>query len=170
VLTIRAELPQGQAAIREVNEQAFGQPQEANLVDTLRAHAAVLLSLVAELDGQVVGHILYSPVTLDADGRTLTGAGLGPMAVLPGFQRRGIGSRLVEEGNRQLQASGVPFIVVLGHPHYYPRFGFEPAARHGLRCEWEVPEDVFRVRVYDQRALAGVSGLVKYRPEFSEAA
>jgi len=97
----------------------------------------------------------------------VTGAGLGPMAVLPEYQRQGIGSKLIEAGNRQLKEDGCPFIVVVGHAEYYPRFGFRPARAQGITCEWEVPDDVFMLLVLDPVKMQGVSGLAKYRNEFS---
>ncbi len=147
-----------------MNRRAFGRDQEANLVDSLRSSGAALLSLIATLPGRIVGHILYSPVSV---GTELTGAGLGPMAVLPEYQGQGIGRRLVEAGNRRLAESGCPVIVVLGHPHYYPRFGFRPALEVGLRCEWDVPTGVFMALTLDQTRMDGVRGLVRYRQEFS---
>jgi putative acetyltransferase len=89
------------------------------------------------------------------------------MAVLPEHQRQGIGSKLVEAGNRKLQESGRPFLIVVGHANFYPRFGFRPASAHGLKCEWDVPDDVFMLLVLDQAKMRGISGLVKYRHEFS---
>jgi putative acetyltransferase len=90
------------------------------------------------------------------------------MAVLPEYQRRGIGSTLVETGNRQLEIAGCPFIVVLGHAAFYPRFGFRPAATFGVSCEWDVPDDVFQILVLDLARMTGVSGLARYRNEFSD--
>src|SRR5262245_32161319 len=139
MIDIREEQPDDFAAIREVNRQAFGQEQEGNIVDALRSNGASILSLVATVDGQVAGHIMYSPITIDGK---ITGAALGPMAVLPEYQRQGIGSRLIETGNRKLKDAGQPFIIVLGHAEFYPRFGFAPASAHGIRCEWEVPDNV----------------------------
>ena len=166
-VTIREERPEDNAAIRFVNDKAFGQPQEGQLVEALGKNGGVLLSLAAIADRRVVGHILYSPVSIESGGKEIFGAGLGPMAVLPEFQRQGIGAKLVEAGNSRLRELSVPFIVVLGHPAYYPRFGFRPASRHGIRCEWEVPADVFMVLVIDRERMLSVSGLAKYRPEFS---
>jgi putative acetyltransferase len=162
-IEIRHELPDDVAAIRDVNKRAFGQDQEGNIVDALRSNGAALLSLVVALNSEIVGHIMFSPITVgDA-----TGAALGPMAVLPEQQRTGIGSKLVEAGIRALKDAGYPFIIVLGHTNYYPRFGFVPASRLGICCEWQVSDDVFMVLVLDQAKMAGVSGLAKYRHEFS---
>ena len=119
--------------------------------------------MVATLNGRVVGHIRYSPLVVGE----VTGAALGPMAVLPEQQRQGIGTKLVEAGNRKLKDAGCPFIIVVGHPNYYPRFGFVPANTHGIECEWEVPTDAFMLLVLNQSKLQGVAGLAKYRHEFS---
>lgn len=167
-VTIREETPEDVVAIRQVNEEAFGQPQEARLVDLLRANKAVLLSLVACSGERVVGHILYSPVYLESSAGDLKGAGLGPMAVLPEFQRMGVGSKLIAEGTCRLRERRCPFIVVVGHPDYYPRFGFVPASRHGVRCQWEVPDEAFMLLPLDASPMAGVPpGFARYRDEFS---
>ena len=162
-MEIREETNADVEAIREVNRSAFGQEQEGNIVDALRSNGAALLSLVAIVDGEVVGHIMYSPALV---GET-TGAALGPMAVLPEFQRQGVGSRLVEAGNKRLKEKGCPFVIVVGHAEYYPRFGFTPATKHGIRCEWDLPDDVFMIALLDPVKLQGVSGLARYRHEFS---
>ena len=160
---IRDERPEDVVAIREVNRRAFGQGQEGNIVDALRANGAVVLSLVATLSDRVVGHIMYSPATIG----DITGAALGPMAVLPEYQRQGIGSKLVETGNQKLKQARCPFVIVVGHPNYYPRFGFKPASALAISCEWDVPDDVFMLLLLDEMKMMGVSGLVKYRHEFS---
>ncbi len=164
MVEIRDERSGDVVAIRNVNTRAFGQEQEANIVDALRSNGAMLLSLVATLNDRVVGHIMYSPISVDGG---IMGAALGPMAVLPEHQHQGIGSKLIEAGNRKIKDQGWPFIIVLGHSHYYPRFGFRPAGNHGIQCEWEVPGDVFLLLVLDQEKIRGVSGLAKYRHEFS---
>lgn len=163
MIEIREERPDDVEAIRNVNKRAFGQEQEGNIVDALRSNRAVLLSLVATLNGRVVGHIMYSPISVG----DVAGAALGPMAVLPEHQRLGIGSKLVEAGNQKLKDAGWPFIIVLGHASFYPRFGFTPASALGITCEWDVPADVFMVLILDQQKMNGVSGLAKYRQEFS---
>jgi putative acetyltransferase len=164
--SIREEGPGDVSAIRRVNEEAFGQPQEARLVERLRANHGVLLSLVALVDGHVVGHILYSPVRLGDGDQALHGAGLGPMAVLPAFQGTGIGSKLVTEGTDRLRRTGCPFIVVLGHPRYYRRFGFVPASRHGVRCQWDAPDEAFMLLPLDPSALPARPGVARFRDEF----
>lgn len=163
MVEIRDERPGDVAAIRHVNMRAFEQTQEADIVDLLRSNERILLSLVATLGGQVVGHIVYSPASVGA----AWGAALGPMAVLPQHQRQGVGRQLVETGNRRLQQTGCPFIVVLGHADYYPRFGFKPASTYGITCEWDVPDDVFMALILNPGKMQGVSGPAKYRPEFS---
>ena len=161
---IRDEQPGDIPAIHALNREAFGQEQEANIVDVLRQNGGARLSLVAVIDGKVVGHIMYSPITIDGK---LEGAALGPMAVLPKFQHQGIGSSLVRAGNERLEREGWPFIIVLGHAEFYPRFGFKPASEHGITCEWEVPDDVFMLLVLDEKRMRDVAGKSRYRPELS---
>ena len=164
--TIREEKPEDTSAIRLVVEQAFGQPNEANLVDLLREREAITLSLVALKDNQIVAHILFSPVTVESGDQSFGGIGLGPMAVLPEYQGQGIGSQLVQTGLEQCKQAGHGFVVVLGHPMFYAKFSFMPAKPLGLLCEFEVPDDVFRVIELTENVLTGRGGLVKYRPDF----
>ncbi len=167
--TIRLEGPRDQAGIHEVNLQAFGQPEEANIVDELRQACDECLSLVAEDEG-IVGHILFSPAVVETAGRHIAGMGLAPMAVLPDRQRQGIGSALVEHGLAVLRERGCPFVIVLGHPEFYPRFGFERASAHGLTCQWEgVPDEAFMVLILDSQATQSISGTARYRDEFNKA-
>jgi len=167
MLVIREETARDVGQVRMINIAAFEQPDEADLVDALRAGCPEVVSLVAELDGRVVGHILFSPVTLPAGDRTLQGMGLAPMAVLPEHQRDGVGARLVEKGIERPQRSGCPFVIVLGHPGYYPRCGFERASAHGIACQWpEVPDEAFMIRILNPAAMTGAAGVARYRPEF----
>ncbi|MGH9900227.1 MAG: GNAT family N-acetyltransferase, partial [Pyrinomonadaceae bacterium] len=166
---VRPEGPEDFAAVRRVNEAAFGRPEEADLVDALRAAARPLLSLVAVENNRVVGHILFSPVAIESgesESARSTALGLAPMAVLPEFQNRGVGSALVRRGLEECLRLGFPVVVVVGHPEYYPRFGFAPARPKGLDCEYPVPDEVFMVAELSPGALRGVRGVVKYRPEF----
>lgn len=165
---IRRETEADSPAVRGVNERAFGREDEANLVDALRATARPMISLVAEDEnGRIVGHIFFSPVRIESEASAFMALGLAPMAVLPELQRRRIGSELVRRGLEECQSLGHDVVVVLGHPEYYPRFGFVPASRKGLTCEYDVPEEVFMVAELRDGALAGRKGLVKYLPEFA---
>jgi putative acetyltransferase len=163
MIEIREELPQDAADIRDVNKRAFGQDQEGNIVDALRSNGAASLSLVATIDGRVVGHIMFSPIAVGSE----VGAALGPMAVLPEHQRLGLGSKLIEAGIQKLKDAGWPFIIVLGHAEYYPRFGFRPASAFGVKCEWDVPDEAFMLLVLDEAKMRRVVGLAIYRHEFS---
>jgi len=157
VLTIRPEESQDQEPVQHLNLAAFENGPEATLVDVLRASCKEYLAFVAEEDGVVVGHILFTPVTVD--GSNSVGMGLAPMAVLPSHQRKGVGSRLVRHGVGHLRQSGYPFVIVLGHPEFYPRFGFEPASRYRLVSQWEgVPDEAFMVVVLDPDALPKRAG------------
>ncbi|MGI9108250.1 MAG: GNAT family N-acetyltransferase [Pyrinomonadaceae bacterium] len=168
MITVRVEKAADHAAVRRVNERAFGRPNEAALVDALRETVHPQISLVAVKDVQVVGHIFFSPVSIESGDAVFMAMGLAPMAILPERQRQGIGSLLVQEGLRACRQVGCEVVVVLGHPEYYPRFGFIPASQKGLRCEYPVPDEVFMVIELKSNVLAGREGLAKYRPEFSE--
>jgi len=165
LIIIRAETTEDIPRVRRVNELAFGRTDEADLVDALRSIAQPYISLVAELNGQVVGHIFFSPVALEEAEDSLLILGLAPVAVLPEYQNRGIGSQLVREGLKECQRVGCWVVVVLGHPRFYPRFGFVQASRKGLRCEYPVADEDFMVAELRPNALRG-RGLVKYLPQF----
>jgi len=166
MIDIRDEQAGDVTAIRDVNRQAFGQDEEGRIVDALRDNGAASLSLVAvDSGGAVVGHIMLSPLTVG----DLVGVGLGPMAVVPSHQRLGVGSQLVTAGIERVRAAGCPFVVVIGHPAFYPRFGFQPAAAYGLSCEWDVPPEVFMVNILDPDVVGSLRGVAHYRPEFSAA-
>ncbi len=167
MLTIREEQPADVEAIREINLAAFDGPAEADIIDALRRDCDDLLSLVAVDDGRVVGHILFSPVTIDG---AVVGMGLAPVAVAPDRRRQGIGSDLVRRGVEILRDRRCPCIIVLGHPEFYPRFGFEPASTYDLQCQWPgVPDDVFMVLPLDASVVADMQGVVRYRGEFDAA-
>src|SRR5262245_3464925 len=167
-MIIRPEKPEDIPTIRCVNELAFGCAAEADLFDALRRNSKATISLVAEDDGCVVGHILFSPVTIETSERELVGLGLAPMSVIPERQNQRIGSLLVEEGLRRCRQERRRFVVVLGHPDYYPRFGFVPASRFGIKSEYDVADEVFMVMELGEGALSGCAGVVKYQPEFDE--
>lgn len=168
-IIVRSEIPTDVVTIRNINARAFGQPTEADLVDSLRRSYKEVISLVAVEDRQIVGHILFTPVTIDGSS-TISGMGLGPMAVIPEKQRMGVGSMLIRAGLERLKKVGCPFVVVLGHPKYYPRFGFVLASRCGLRSQWEgVPGEAFMVLELVTNALKNIRGIARYRAEFDAA-
>lgn len=175
-IAIRDERAGDAAAIRAVLEAAFGQGEEAALVDALRASGAATWSLVATAGGEgagagdgasevVVGHVLFSPVAIDTPAGRRHAVGLAPLAVAPAAQRRGVGRALVEAGLARLRAAGHGAVIVLGDPAYYGRLGFVDARRFGLA--WEVPghEAAFQALELEPGALAGAAGTVRYRPE-----
>jgi len=168
-MLIRDERETDHAAVHAVNAAAFPTPLEADLVDALRRQAHPLISLVAESNGTILGHILFSPVTLD--GRPdLRLMGLAPMAVTPEHQSTGIGSALVRAGLAACKEHGFSAVVVLGHPEYYPRFGFAPAVRWGLRSEYDVPDEVFMALELVPGALRDATGTIKYHEAFGSVA
>jgi putative acetyltransferase len=163
---IRVEEEHDWPAVRAVNESAFETSAEANLVEALREQAAPLVSLVAVNEASVVGHILFSPVTLSGHPE-LKIMGLAPMAVTTQYQNQGVGTLLVRAGLDECSELGFGAVVVLGHPGYYPRFGFAPAARFGIVCEYEVPEDAFMVVELRSAYLRGASGTIRYHAAFA---
>ncbi len=169
MIEIRAERYSDRDEIHKLNMAAFDNGPEADVVDKLRVACKYYLSFVAVEAGRVVGHILFTPVTIDGCPVT-TGMGLAPLAVLPPHQRQGIGSRLVSYGLEFLRTNTCPFVIVLGHPEYYPRFGFEPASKYGLVSQWEgVPDEAFMIAIFDKSALPESGGTARYRDEFNEA-
>lgn len=166
MVSIRREEAGDEDAMRRVNEQAFGRREEADLVDALRRRDEQLISLVALKDGQVVGHILFTPVTIQSDNEISSAVGLGPLAVLPEHQGQGIGAQLVEAGLEACRQARHEVVVVLGHPGYYPRFGFAPSRPLGITWERDAPEEAFMVLELHEGALAGRKGVVKFLPEF----
>lgn len=132
---------------------------------------AFTFSFVAVKSGQIVGHIFFSPVTIAGAGVNnlddVLVLGLAPVAVLPDYQRQGIGSLLIQHGLKECDRLGVSAVVVLGYPEYYRRFGFRPAKEKGLGCEYPVPDEVFMALEIKRGAMEGWSGTVKYRSEFN---
>lgn len=166
---IRPENPTDQTAISEINELAFGRPNEAQLVEALRATAAFTLSLVAEQDNQLVGHILFTPLTIvDEAGAIHTALGLGPLAVLPVYQNQGIGGQLVRQGLAECRQAGHGLVIVLGHRTYYPRFGFVAAANHHITYSSPLPDGVFMLAELQPGACQGIRGVVHYHHAFAQ--
>lgn len=168
--TIRFETPEDIPVIRSINERVFHVSAEAEIVDTLRNGRSDAVSLVAEEAGKVVGYLLFSPVMIEARDRCIQGMALAPMAVLPEHQCRGIGSMLLRRGLDILKGCAWPFVIVLGYPDFYSRFGFEPASLHGIRSAWMgIPDAAFMIMILNEDAMRGVSGIARYRDEFDEA-
>jgi len=165
-IEIRPEVTGDIPAIREVNKAAFNGDAEADLVDALRADDFVELSLVAETGGVVVGHILFSHVTIKTQQEELPALSLAPMAVLPGHQRQGIGTQLVETGLEICRDRGHKIVLVLGHPNYYPRFGFKPDLAKDLDSPFGSGESWMALEL-TPGALNKVAGRIDYSPPFN---
>lgn len=172
-MIIRPETDDDFAAIRSVNSQAFDTPGEADLVDTLRREGYAELSLVAEergpdegqsSSGKIVGHILFSPLTIHTNSGDVPAVALAPMAVRPDHQRQGIGSELVTEGLRICRQRGHKIVIVLGHPNYYPRFGFSPELAKPLQAPFTGA--AWMALELQPGALRGIAGQVEYAPPF----
>jgi putative acetyltransferase len=164
--TIRPERPGDAAAVRRLLEATFPTAAEADLVDRLRAGGKAAVALVAEDAGEIVGHIVFSPVTFEPPV-AVTAFGLAPMAVLPDHWKHGVGRRLVQNGLAECHARGACLVVVVGEPDYYRRFGFERASRHGLRNELGA-DDAFMVFLLEAGSHPPPDTLVKYAPEFDD--
>ncbi|MBD1910773.1 MULTISPECIES: N-acetyltransferase [unclassified Leptolyngbya] len=167
-MEVRAEKPEDVEAIRQINMAAFGREDEANLVDQLRGVSSTL-SFVAVESGHVVGHVFFSPVAIAGKcPDNLLVLGLAPVAVLPGYQRQGIGALLIQQSLEECSRLGCKAVVVLGHPEYYPRFGFISAKEKRLKCEYPIPNEAFMVLELEPDALENCVGTVKYRSEFDQ--
>jgi putative acetyltransferase len=166
-MQIRPETAVDYAAVFAIHSAAFPTDAESRAVDMLRVASEECISLVADDGAGVVGHIMFSPVTLDSEpGLKLMG--LAPMAVMPARQRQGVGSALVRSGLAACRAYGAAAVVVLGHPEYYPRFGFVPAVGHGIACEYDVPDEAFMLMELFPGVLAGMSGVIRYAEAFAD--
>jgi putative acetyltransferase len=161
---IRPELPEDNLAILEVHLQAFGQDGEARLVDALRQDGNINpeLSLVAVHGDRIIGHILFCPITIVSDTEEIPALALAPLAVHQDFQCRGIGAALIEEGIGECQRLGHRIVIVVGHPGYYPRFGFTPAHKSGIFAPFPCPEEAFMALPLEHGALDGIGGMVRY--------
>lgn len=164
MLIVREETPADVLGIDEVNRLAFGGVEESLLIHRLRADCSVIVSLVALIEGAVAGHIMFSNLPIRTDRRSLQGAALAPMAVRPEFQKRGIGARLVREGIEACRTRGVDVIVVLGHPTYYPRFGFSAQTARNLVAPFS--GEAFMALELRSGALKNEIGTVTYAPAF----
>jgi putative acetyltransferase len=166
MVTIRPELPDDAAAIHQLHKGAFAGDAEAQLVNALRAAGRLYLSLVADQDEEIVGHVAFSPVRLEGAAAVTGGVGLAPLAVAAAVRRQGIGAQLVREGLADCVRAGYGFVVVLGSPAYYGRFGFAPASRWGLADEYQGGA-AFQALELRPGAIPAGARLVRYAPEFA---
>lgn len=163
---IRAEQAQDKTSIEQINRAAFEDDEEAQLVNALRDSGCEYLCRVTEMDDKVVSYILFTPVTLTGKQSNLKLFGLAPMAVLPEYQNQGMGSVLVKQDLDECRARGYDAIVVLGHPNYYPKFGFVPSDDYGIKSEYDVPREVFMIQELVPGCLKGKSGVIQYHEAF----
>jgi len=165
-MIIREEYPGDIPAIRVINNAAFNNGPEADIIDRLRANRAIILSIVALDAHKPVGHILFTEAQV---GNAVVVAALAPMAVLPEYQNRGIGRLLAWQGIEHIKALGYPGVIVLGHPTYYPRLGFKPASQWNIRCEYDgVADEAFMAIVWDESVFQK-DATAHFRPEFQAA-
>ena len=169
-ISIRSEKPEDYSIIDAINDQAFKQPDEGVLIRKLRKTPGFIpeLSLVALENDVLVGHILFTPIEIHSKQNTFKSLALAPMAVLPSYQHKGIGTALVKEGLSQARSLGFRSVIVLGHPKYYPRFGFQPASQWSITAPFEVPDTAFMALELTKGGLSGVSGKVVYPQEFQD--
>jgi putative acetyltransferase len=166
---IRPEQPQDREAIGDVHRDAFGRSEEADLVDALRGSPAFIpeLSLVAVApDGRVVGHVLFTRIVVRDGPRAQPALALAPLAVLGSHQRRGVGAALTARGLERARELDHALVIVVGHPSYYPRFGFAAAGPHGIEAPFPVDDAAFMACELTPGALAGLRGMVEYPPQF----
>jgi len=164
---VREENSSDVKTIWDINSEAFETDDEAKLVNALRDSGCTFISLVAEENNDVIGHILFTPVKLSS-GVQVKILGLAPMAVLTQYQNTGIGSKLVERGLGNCKSHGFDAVVVLGHPDFYPKFGFVPSVEYGIKSEYEVPDEVFMILELVPGSLINCKGIIKYHEVFNE--
>jgi len=161
---VRSEAIEARSDVHSVHRAAFGRADEADLVDSLREEGVVLVTLVAEVEKQIVGHILFSRMWIETDSGSIPAVALAPLSVLPEYQRQGIGGELIRNGLDLLNERGERIVMVLGHPGYYPRFGFSTRAARSL--ENPFPPEAFMALELVVGALDGIHGKVRYPAAF----
>ncbi|WP_165020735.1 MULTISPECIES: GNAT family N-acetyltransferase [unclassified Dysgonomonas] len=157
-------------AVYNINSTAFEGRDEAQLVDRLRGSENFIpeLSLVATIENKLVGHILFTTIKIVNEETETESLALAPIAVKPELQRKGIGTQLIQHGLKKAKELGYESAIVLGHEHYYPRFGFAPTNKWGIKAPFNVPANVFMAVELVKDALSGVRGTVKYDKAFEE--
>lgn len=177
-MIIRKEEAKDYEAVEKVVQRAFepvefSDKKEHELVARIRTSEAFIpeLSLVAmNLENEeIIGHILFSKIKIVGEGKTAESLALAPVSVLPAYQNKGIGRRLIEEGIQAARELGYGSVIVLGHPEYYPKFGFKKASVWGIKAPFEVPDDAFMALELIENSLKDQSGVVEYSKAFFEA-
>ncbi len=168
-MEIRREEKKDHTIVYEINRLAFGQENESQLIEKIRKGSNFVpeLSLIAEIDNKIVGHILFSRIKI-VGGSVFESLALAPMAVIPEFQKQGIGGKLIKKGIEKAKELGFDSIIVLGHKEYYPKFGFQRASKWSIECPFEVPDEAFRAIELTEKAFEGKAGTVQYPEEFME--
>ena len=169
-IRIRQEVKEDHKRVYEINKMAFGQENESKLIEKIRKGPNFVpeLSLVAEKDNEIVGHILFSKIKIVGESEFETLA-LAPMAVIPKLQKQGIGGKLIKKGIEKAIELGFDSIIVLGHKDYYPKFGFQQASKWGIKSPFEVPDEAFMAIELTEKALESRAGVVQYPQEFMES-
>ena len=169
MIIIRSEIFEDYDEISAVNRNAFERENESRLVENIRSSKEFIpeFSLVALIDSKIVGHILFSPIIIKSK-KTVPALILAPLAVRKEYQNQGIGSMLVREGLKECKRLNHSIIIVVGHPNYYPRFGFKPASLFGINPPFEVPNEAFLIIELEPGALEGVSGIVEFPSAFDD--
>ena len=165
---IRDERPEDAEAVDAVLVAAFASEAEARLVERLRASGKIVFALVAEEKGRVLGHMVFSRIAVEGGDREVPVLALAPLAVMPAFQRLGIGSALVSAGLERCRLERHARVLVVGDPIYFGRFGFVPASSFGLKCPFPEPKEAFMAIELEPGAFAQVSGVVRYGHEFDD--
>ncbi len=170
-VSIRNERKNDYDEIRKINDLAFGQENEGKMIEALRKTSDFnsLLSLVAEIKDKIVGHILFYPIKIRNKAEKCTVLSLAPLAVHPEYQNQGIGDKLVKRGLEIAKELDFSIVIVVGHPKYYPRFGFTPARNWGIKLPFDVPDDVFLALELKENSLKNCSGIVEYPKEYFDA-
>lgn len=170
-ITIRPEQINDYDSIKRINDEAFGQKNEGLLVNALRKTSEYIpsLSLVAESYSKIIGHILFYPVDIKTEKGNYNVLSLAPMAVLPSYQKKGIGSSLIEKGIEKCKVTDFDVVIVVGHPTYYPRFGFKPASNWNIKLPFDAPDEAFMALELKENTIYKYAGIVIFPKEYFDA-
>ena len=167
---IEAETETDYDQIRKVHIQAFNGEAEATLVEKLRTTPKYIreLSLVARHRNQVIGHVLFYPIKIKTNKKKCDSLALAPVSVIPKFQNRKIGTTLIQKGLEKAKKLGFKSVIVIGHPEYYPRFGFQTASKYGITAPFKVPDNALLALELQKNALKNCNGTIRYPTQYNE--